>query len=178
MSSPVLLRAHVVLAAIALILGLAAMSARKRRGTHTRSGRLYFVAVSAVSISGGALAVVDWERNAPFLAIAIFTQSLAIVGWVASGRAGRKWLMAHAAGMVGSYIEIAGAFLVNNWIHITGRHGISSPEAFVLPGAVGSVVLIWLIIGIHRGRLPSTLRRRYADQATQNDPPTGQPTSV
>lgn len=62
--------------------------------------------------------------------------------------------MAHAAGMVGSYIEIAGAFLVNNWVHLTGRHGRHAPEAFLLPGAVGTLVLLWLLLGIHRGRLP------------------------
>lgn len=166
MSPQTLLSTHVVVAAIALLLGLGAMSARKRRGGHTRVGQAYFLAVSAVNMSGGALAIVDWERNAPFLAIAVLTQALAILGWVAGGRTGRKWLMAHAAGMVGSYVEIAGAFLVNNWVHITGRHGVNSPEAFILPGAVGSVALIWLLTGIHRGRLPSTLRQQpRRDQA-------------
>jgi hypothetical protein len=164
MSHQALLGTHVVLAAIALLLGLGAMSARKRRGGHTNVGQAYFAAVSAVSISGGALAILDWERNAPFLAIAILTQSLAVLGWVAGGRAGRRWLMAHAAGMVGSYVEIAGAFLVNNWVHITGRHGIRSPEAFILPGAVGSVVLIWLLTGIHRGRLPNPRPRARGDR--------------
>lgn len=165
MGERALLTTHVVLAAIALLLGLGAMSAPKRRGAHTRAGKSYFLAVSAVSISGGALAIVDWD-NAPFLAIALLTQSLAVLGWVAGGRTGRQWLMAHAAGMVGSYVEIAGAFLVNNWIHLTGRHGRNSPEAFILPGAAGSIVLIWLLIGIYRGRLPTTPRPPHRDGAT------------
>ncbi|MDX1673370.1 MAG: DUF2306 domain-containing protein [Longimicrobiales bacterium] len=159
MADALLLRTHVVAAALAILIGIAAMAAPKRPRLHPGIGRAYFWTVTAVNLSGAYLAVADWDRNGWFLSVAILTQALAVVGWVAGGRPGRTWLTAHAVGMVGSYVEIWGAFLVNNWIHITGRHGRHSPEAFLIPGAVGAAALLWLAVGIHRGRLPRSRRR-------------------
>lgn len=154
MHERLLLSVHVAVSAVALVAGLLAMAARKRQGHHTRFGTAYFIAVSAVSVTGAMLALADWKRNGAFLGIAVITQALATLGFVATGRPGRKWLTAHAVGMVGSYVEITGAFLVNNWVYITGRHGRESPEAFLIPGALGTLALIWLAVGILRGRLP------------------------
>lgn len=145
---------HVAVAFLALAVGVVAAFARKRPGLHTRSGLAYFWTVSAVNSTGAALAILDWERNAPFLAIAVSTQAFAVLGVLAARRPGRRWLIAHATGMVGSYVQIFGAFVVNNWIHLTGRHGKYSPEAFLLPGGVGTLVLVWLAVQIHRGRRP------------------------
>ena len=61
-----------------------------------------------MNLTGAYLAVADWDRNGWFLSVAVLTQALAVVGLVAGGRPGRRWLTAHAVGMVGSYVEIWG----------------------------------------------------------------------
>ena len=149
-----LLASHLVAAGAALIIGLIAMFARKRQGLHTLAGRAYFLVVSLVSVTGAALSILDWEGSGIFLAIAVSTQAFAILGFVAGGRPERKWLMTHALGMLGSYVQIVGAFVVNNWFLLTGSHGRYSPAAFLLPGAVGTLAITWLLIQIKRGHRP------------------------
>ena len=57
-----LLSFHVLVAAAALLIGPVAMRARKGRGLHTRTGEMYFWVVGAVCATGGALAIMEWEK--------------------------------------------------------------------------------------------------------------------
>ena len=145
---------HVTVAAAGLLIGPVAMAARKRRGLHTRMGGIYFWVVTVVSVSGAALALLDWAKLRMFLLIALGTLSFALLGYLAGKLRWRRWLLAHVCGMVCSYIQMVGAFVVNNWVHLTGKHGMHSPVAFLLPGGVGTVVVVWLMVQVYRGKRP------------------------
>ena len=89
-----------------------------------------------------------------FLLIALGTFSFALLGYLAGKLRSRRWLLAHVCGMVCSYMQMVGAFVVNNWVHLTGKHGMHSPAAFLLPGGVGTVVVVWLMVQVYRGKRP------------------------
>jgi hypothetical protein len=145
---------HVAVAAVALLVGPAAMAVRKRPGWHPIAGATYFWVVSAVSATGWVLAWLDWTRLAMFFWIGVMAFGFALVGYLAARWRWRHWLLWHAAGVLFSYTVLVGAFVVNNWYRLTGVHGVHSRVAFVLPGAVGSLVTGWLLIEILRGRRP------------------------
>ena len=149
-----LLSFHVLVAAAALLIGPVAMWARKRRGLHTRTGETYFWVVSAVCATGGALAIMEWEKLRLFFLISVVTFALALLGYLAARKRWQGWLLAHVGGVAFSYVSIAGAFVFNNWHHVTGVYGMHSPIAFLLPSAVGTGVVTWLMMQVYQGKRP------------------------
>ena len=137
-----------------MLIGPVALWARKRRGLHTRTGETYFWVVSAVCATGGALAIMKWERLRLFLLISVVTFALALLGYLAARKRWQGWLLAHVSGVTFSYASIAGAFVFTNWHHVTGEYGMHSPIAFLLPSAVGTVVVTWLMIQVYQGKRP------------------------
>ena len=105
---------HVAAGASGLILGPVAMTARKRRGRHTRVGEAYHWVMLAVCLSALALAIADWERLWWFVPIAVFSYANALVGYLAAKLRRRRWLIAHIGGMCGSYVALVTALLVVN----------------------------------------------------------------
>ena len=97
---------HVLIAAAALLIGPVAMWARKRRGLHTRTGETYFWVVSTVCVTGGGLALLEWEIL--FVLISVVTFALALLGYLAARKRWRGWLLAHVGGVAFSYVSIAG----------------------------------------------------------------------
>ena len=147
-----LLSFHVLVAATALLIGPVALWARKRRGLHTRTGETYFWLVSAVSATGGALALL--EKSRLFFLISVVTFTLALLGYLAARKRWQGWLLAHVGAVTFSYVSIAGAFVFTNWHHVTGEYGMHSPIAVLLPSAVGTVAVTWLMIQVYQGKRP------------------------
>jgi uncharacterized membrane protein len=126
---------HVLAGSGGLVLGPVAMTARKRRGRHTRVGEVYHWVMLVVCLSAFAMALLDFERIWWFLPIAVFSYANALLGYVAAKRRWRGWLRAHIGGMGGSYIALVTALLVVN----------SSPAplwVWFLPTIVGTPLLI------------------------------------
>ncbi len=94
-----LLSFHVLVAAAALLIGPVAMRARKGRGLHTRTGEMYFWVVGAVCATGGALAIMEWEKLRLFFLISVVTFALALLGYLAARQRWRGWLLAHVGGV-------------------------------------------------------------------------------
>jgi uncharacterized membrane protein len=135
---------HVAAGTTGLILGPVAMTARKRRGRHTRVGEVYHWVMLAVCLSATAMAIADWERIWWFLPIAVFSYANALLGYLAAKIRWRGWLAAHIGGMCGSYIALVTALLVVN----------SRPApiwVWFLPTIVGTP-LIRRTIGLRLGR--------------------------
>lgn len=147
-----LLLAHIALGAGALLLGLAAMIARKRRGLHTKAGEVYHWVVLGVCVSAGALAILDWSRIWWFLPIAAGSYAFALAGYVAAKRRWKGWLRTHLAGQGGSYIAMLTALLVVNWENLTGTRGVLSPWAWALPTVVGAPIIAWASRKVARRR--------------------------
>ena len=146
--------AHVVGGVAALLLGPVSMWAQKRIGLHSRAGEWFFAAVAVVSISGGALALMDWRNHWIFLFIALSTFACALLGYLASKMRWRNWLIAHVAGQGSAYTAMVTAFIVANWDNFTGRLGTEVPLVFLVPMSIGTVAVVWIMWEVHRGRRP------------------------
>lgn len=145
----------------ALVLGPLAMKAPKEIGAHSRLGEAFFVAVTAVSLSGSILAVMFWETRWMFLFIAVGTYAFAALGYVASKKRWRGWLVSHVAGVGSAYTAIVTAFIVANWDDLTGTEGTDVPLVFLVPMFVGSVAVGWLMHQVHAGRRPKGGRQPF-----------------
>jgi uncharacterized membrane protein len=145
---------HVAAAAVALVLGIVAMSAPKRPVLHPRVGEAYFIAVTAVCTSASLLAVLHWTRAWFFLPVALVTWAFAVLGYMAAKRRWPGWLVAHVGGQCSSYTGMVIAFVVNNWKLVTGVPGIQSPPALLIPGFVGSVAVLWIMNQVYLGKRP------------------------
>jgi hypothetical protein len=145
---------HVLAGAVGLLIGPVVMWVPKRRGAHTVIGTVYFAIVAIVCGSAAILAVLAWTTRWWFLPIAIGTFACAVIAYWAARRRPRAWLVVHVGGQIGSYTGMATAFVVNNWERLTGVPGVSSPLAFLIPMALGTVGGLWLMWQVHLGRRP------------------------
>lgn len=145
---------HVIAGSAALVVGPVAMWAPKRIGLHSRLGEVFFVAVTAVCVSGGTLGALYWESRAPFVFIALGTFAFALLGYVAAKRRWRRWLIAHVLGQGSAYTAMTTAFIVANWDELTGTPGTDVPAVFLVPMAIGTIAVAWLVYEVHAGRRP------------------------
>jgi hypothetical protein len=89
------------------------MSAKKRRGTHTKWGELYHASYVVIFITAIILSILRWEEIAYLFYVALFSYSFAIYGYLARKRRWKNWIHHHIRGMLGSYIGAVTALLVN-----------------------------------------------------------------
>lgn len=102
--------------AAGLLLAGPVLLAPKRRGRHTALGRVYLVALAAMTVTAVALAAADPARLAALAVIAVLTLAAALAGvWLVRSRPrlpGRGWLGWHLTLMCGSVISFVTAFAV------------------------------------------------------------------
>jgi hypothetical protein len=60
----------------------------------------------------------------------------------------------HVAGQLSSYTGMVTALVVNNWHRVTGVQGVRSPLAFLIPMALGTLAVAWLLREVRLGRRP------------------------
>ncbi|MBG9476022.1 alcohol dehydrogenase [Bacillus megaterium] len=108
-----ILMIHIAFGVICLLLGILAMSAKKRRGSHTKWGEVYHASYVGVFITAIILSILRWEEIAYLFYVALFSYSFAIYGYLAGKRRWKNWIYHHIRGMLGSYIGAVTALLVN-----------------------------------------------------------------
>lgn len=138
---------HVSTAVAGLLLGIGAMSVRKRRGLHTLIGNIYHAIFIVVALTASLLALLDWGRLWWFLPVAVFSYAFALLGFLAAKSKGKNWLRLHVAGQGGSFIAMCTAAVVNNF-------GYMGWLAWGVPIAIGVPVLIWFSREVRAGRRP------------------------
>jgi hypothetical protein len=97
---------HIICGFAALISGLIAILARKKRGLHSRVGLIYFISMSGVFVSATLLSIL---HDIPFLlGVAIFSYYLCLMGFSAARWKGKSplWLriVIPTAGTAGAII--------------------------------------------------------------------------
>lgn len=125
----VLLAVHVAAGSAGLLAGLVALLAPKRRGRHPSAGRVYQVAVAALTVTAVGLAALDWGRLWWLALIAVATEAAALGGLWARRRRFPGWIAWHVRLMGASYISLVTALLVVNWPYLI---------VWVLPTVVGT----------------------------------------
>lgn len=139
------LAVHITAGVLGLLIGAAAMAARKRRGWHTGLGLTYQGVVAVMTSSAVLLVVLD-DRAMSFLAvIAVGTEACALAGWAVRRRHRPGWVAWHIRWMGSSYTAFATAALVVNW---------SSPLAWFLPTVVGTPLIAHAVSRHRRATAP------------------------
>jgi len=133
---------HIVSGYLALVIGIAAMTAPKKRGRHTFSGRIYFWLVNIVCTSAVTMAVIHWEVSSYLFYVAIFSFLFNLYGYLAFKKKWKNWMTAHIAGMGGSYIAIVTGFLVVNQKHTEWLNDMPSFFLWLLPTIIGTPFII------------------------------------
>jgi hypothetical protein len=137
--------AHATVGVAVLLLGLVALTARKRRGRHTRAGTIYVSIMLPLLVSG----VVIGARHpgiSPFEAAVIPTGGPLLLGYWAVRRRprrflGQPWLTWHISGMGGSFIGVvtAGSFQVV--YPLLPDNPVMMTLMFAVPSVVGTVLI-------------------------------------
>lgn len=129
-----LLLAHIGAGCVGLLIGAAALLARRRRRWHVRFGLAYQAVVALMTSTAVVLAATAVVTPWGLVIIAVATEAAAITGWVVARRRRPGWLPLHISFMAGSYVSFITAALMVNW---------SSPLAWVLPTLIGSPLIAW-----------------------------------
>lgn len=138
---------HILTGASALVLGVAAMGVKKKKGLHTKIGHIYHGLFIAIAVTASLLAVLSWSRLWWFLPIAIFSYSFALLGFLAAKFRWKNWMRFHLVGQGGSFIAMCTAVMVVNF-------GSVSVLAWIIPTIIGTPILIWFGGEMKAGRRP------------------------
>lgn len=141
----ILLIIHIVFGAICLISGAVAMSAKKRKGTHTEWGEVYHASYVVVFITAIILSILHWNEIAYLFYVALFSYSFAIYGYLARKRRWKNWLHHHIRGMLGSYIGAVTALLVNIGSYIPILNLLPKLSFWFLPTLIGTPLAIMAV---------------------------------
>jgi len=133
---------HIVTGVICLITGLLAGFSKKRRGKHTFYGEIYHGSYVLVFITAVVMSILRWSESAYLFYIAIFSYSLALLGYIAAKKRWKNWLGSHIGGMLGSYIGIATATLVVNAKNIPIINNLPILLVWFLPTIIGTPIII------------------------------------
>jgi cobalamin synthase len=136
-----MLIAHIVAGAMCLVTGLVAGFAPKRKGRHTRFGEVYHGSYVVVALTAIVMSIIHWKASSYLFYIAIFSYSLALIGYLARKKRWNNWLGWHIGGMIGSYIGIVTATLVVNTPHIPYLNKIPILVFWFLPTIIGTPII-------------------------------------
>lgn len=138
---------HIITGTICLIVGLFAILARKKNGNHTLLGSVYHWMYVIIFVTSIVMAMMHWEESSHLFFVAIFSYSFALVGYIAAKRKRKNWLSLHIPGMLGSYIGIITAILVNNGEDIILINQLPPLILWFLPTIVGTP---FIFLAVHK----------------------------
>jgi len=134
------LAVHVVAGTTAVITGATAALVHKPGVRHLQAGRRYYRAITVLSGTGAALAVMRWREDAYLLVIAAVMFTAATIGVRARRRRGRAGDTIHILGLSLSFVAMMTGFYVDNGPHLPLLDHLPAIAFWVLPSAVGSVL--------------------------------------
>ena len=152
----ILLIIHIICGTICLFSGAISMSAKKRRGIHTKWGELYHASYVVIFITAIILSILRWEEIAYLFYVAISSYSFAIYGYLARKRRWKNWIHHHIRGMLGSYIGAVTALLVNLGSSIPLINHLPKLWFWFLPTIIGIPII-------------SIVGKRYSRDKSFND---------
>ena len=153
---------HVSAGLTCVIAGLVAMLVRKQRGTHTRTGKVYFASVCVVFATACIVAFMRWEEDFHLFILGVVSFSCAFAGRRAVRKKWRKWPVFHITGMALSYIFLLIAFYVDNGKFLPVWKYLDPVWYWVLPLVLGFPLLVFTL---YRNPLSNGIFRR----GEQND---------
>jgi hypothetical protein len=151
------LAVHVLAGLTAVISGILAATAPKRRGRHTRAGTIYYWAITAVFATAAAMTAMRPARDWYLAVLGTLAFLLATAGRHARRHPrSRPWRdhppghTPHIIAMGGSYTVLLTAFYVDNGKNLPLWDKLPTAAYWLLPAAVAAP-LIWHSVRHHRG---------------------------
>ena len=148
----ILLIIHIIFGTICLFSGAISMSAKKRRGIHTKWGELYHASYVVISITAIILSILRWEEIAYLFYVALFSYSFAIYGYLARKKRWKDWIHHHIIGMLGSYIGAVTALLVNVGSSIPLINHFPKLWFWFLPTIIGTPLIYIVVLKYTRNK--------------------------
>jgi uncharacterized membrane protein len=132
---------HIAFGIVAVIAGAAAMLVPKGRGRHTRFGKVYFWALTGVSVSMAILSFMRWSENVHLFVLGALAFGSA---WLGRNVARRRpaSIRLHLSAMGISYAVMLTAFYVDNGKHLPLWKQLPELAFWILPGAVAAPLII------------------------------------
>ncbi len=151
------LAVHVAAGLTAVIAGALAATAPKRRGRHTRSGTVYYWAITVVFATATAMTALRPARDYYLFLLGALTFTLATAGRDYRRRTGaslwRRWPghAPHILAMSGSYVVLLTAFYVDNGKNLPLWDRLPTAAYWTLPALVAAPLTAR---SLHRHRRP------------------------
>ena len=151
-----LLVVHILAGLMTGVTGIMAFYAPKRPDRHHRWGTNCVWAYTVVFLTATTLSVQRWQADAYLFFLAVIGYGLALCGygarrfrrepWIRS-MLGKQWIVIHIVGMIGSYVVLWTAFLVDNAHRIPGLNQLPPLTFWMLPSLIG---LPFLVVSLSR----------------------------
>jgi hypothetical protein len=154
------------------VTGVLAFRAPKSRGRHHQWGKSYLWAYSVVFLTATILSVQRMPSDAYLLVLATLGYGLALCGYVARRfrqeslvrrMVGKRWVVVHIIGVIGSYVVLWTAFYVDNAHLIPGLKELPTLTFWVLPSLIA---LPFLVVSLSRFA-PETARHAHLDSTSK-----------
>ena len=138
----VILSIHVLAGMTCAFFGLLAMFADKKRGRHTRYGKIYYVSIWVVFLTAAIISTIRFNEDFHLLVVGSVAFLSAFIARMAMKRKWVKWTIVHITGMGISYIFLLTAFYVDNGKFLPIWKNFSSLVYWLLPAVVGIPIII------------------------------------
>lgn len=142
----VMVGVHIPLGAVCVVVGALAMLSKKRRGRHSRFGKVYFWFLLALFASATFLSVMRWAEDYHLFVLGASSFASAWFGRTALRRRWHGWARMHLTGMGLSYILLLVAFYVDNGKQLPLWKDLPQFTYWLLPFAVGVPIIAWALL--------------------------------
>jgi uncharacterized membrane protein len=146
---------HIPLGLACVIIGAVAMLSEKRRGRHSKLGKLYYWLLSALFASSTVLSITRWAENYHLFILGALSFACASFGRVAIRRRWRHWARLHITGMGSSYVVMLIAFYVDNGKQLPVWKELPHTAYWLLPLAVGILLIVRALLWHPLARSPN-----------------------
>jgi uncharacterized membrane protein len=137
---------HVAAGLTCVVSGVFAMLARKRRGLHTKAGKVYYYALWVVFITSCFVAFIRWEEDYHLFILGVVSFGAAFIGRRTIKAKKGWWPVIHISGMAVSYIFLLIAFYVDNGRFLPLWKDISPVYYWLIPLAIGIPLLLFVLL--------------------------------
>ena len=137
------LAVHVLAGMTAVVTGALAATAPKRRGRHTRSGTIYYQAITVVFVTATAMTAMRPARDWYLSPLGALTFALAAADRNARRQPWRRWPghAPHILGIGGSYTVLLTAFYVDNGKNLPLWDRLPTAAYWLLPPIVAAPLI-------------------------------------
>jgi uncharacterized membrane protein len=146
---------HIPLGLACVVFGAITMFSEKRRGRHSKIGKVYYWCLLTLFVSATFLSVMRWAENYHLFILGALSFASAWLGRRALRERWRRWVRLHISGMGISYVLMLIAFYVDNGKQLPLWKDLPHSLYWLLPIAVGLPLIVRALLWHPLVRKPS-----------------------